>query len=160
MTLTPDRPLGAPSALVDDRSLALPGRPSYNRAVVTPKHRVLVVDDYPDAAETTCALLSMLGHDCRFATCGEDALVEAAQFDPDVAILDIGLPDLSGFELARRLRLQFAGRPLYLAAVTGWGQPEDRIKAFASGFDHHVIKPADREKLIRILELADAALGT
>jgi len=124
-----------------------------------PKHRVLIVDDYPDAAETTCALLTLLGHDCRFATCGEDGLLEAARFSPDIAILDIGLPDLSGFEVARRLRIQFAGKPLYLAAVTGWGQPEDRAKAFAAGFDHHVIKPADREKLSKIIELADLSRG-
>lgn len=119
------------------------------------KHRVLVVDDYPDSAETTCALLSLLGHECRFATCGKDALIEAARFDPDIAILDIGLPDLSGFELARQLRMQSIGRSLFLAAVTGWGQPEDRAKAFAAGFDHHVLKPADRQKLSMIIELAD-----
>jgi CheY-like chemotaxis protein len=121
------------------------------------KHRVLVVDDYPDSAETTCALLSLLGHDCRFAVCALDALAEAATFVPDVGILDIGLPDLSGFELARRLRSQFHGRPLYLAAVTGWGQPEDRANAFAAGFDHHVLKPADRGKLALIMDLAARA---
>jgi two-component system CheB/CheR fusion protein len=119
------------------------------------KHRVLVVDDYPDSAETTCTLLAMLGHDCRFAVCGKDALVEAAQFEPDVAILDIGLPDVSGFELARELRKQLAGRPLYLAAVTGWGQPEDRARAFAAGFDQHFLKPADRATLSAIMALAD-----
>ena len=118
------------------------------------RFRVLVVDDYPDAAETACTLLSMLGHECRFATTGQAALIEAAQFQPDVAILDIGLPDVSGFVLARELRKQFAGRPLYLAAVTGWGQPEDCAKAFAAGFDHHVLKPADQRKLTNILELA------
>ena len=123
------------------------------------KHRVLVVDDYPDSAETTCALLSLLGHECRFATCGRDALIEAAQFVPDICILDIGLPDLSGFELARQLRSQMIGRSLFLAAVTGWGQPEDRAKAFAAGFDHHVLKPADRQKLALIIELADRGLG-
>jgi DNA-binding response OmpR family regulator len=121
------------------------------------KHRVLVVDDYPDAAETTCILLSLLGHDCRFATCAEDALIEAGRFEPDVAILDIGLPDLSGFDLARELRQRFAGKPLYLAALTGWGQPEDRVKAFAAGFDHHVLKPADQQKLQAIIELAERA---
>jgi CheY-like chemotaxis protein len=63
------------------------------------KHRVLIVDDYPDAAETACTLLSLLGHDCQFATCGKDALALAPRFDPDVAILDIGLPDVSGFDL-------------------------------------------------------------
>jgi DNA-binding response OmpR family regulator len=77
------------------------------------------------------------------------------RFDPDIGILDIGLPDVSGFELARQLRMQCIGKSLYLAAVTGWGQPEDRAKAFAAGFDHHVLKPADREKLSMIIELAD-----
>ena len=117
--------------------------------------RVLVVDDYPDAADAACMLLALLGHDCRPATCGRDALEEASRFVPEIAILDIGLPDISGFELARELRRRFAGQPLYLAAVTGWGQPEDRIKAFAAGFNHHVLKPADLEKLTQIIDLAD-----
>jgi CheY-like chemotaxis protein len=115
---------------------------------------VLIVDDYPDAAETACALLTMLGHDCRFATSGARALAEAAVFEPDVGILDIGLPDLSGFDLARELRTRYAGRRLFLAALTGWGQPADRAKAFAAGFDHHVLKPASRDKLATIVELA------
>ncbi|MGH9887669.1 MAG: response regulator transcription factor, partial [bacterium] len=68
------------------------------------KHRVLIVDDYPDAAEAASILLELLGHECRFVTCGEDALREAAVFEPDVAIVDIGLPDVSGFEVARLLR--------------------------------------------------------
>jgi CheY-like chemotaxis protein len=121
---------------------------------MTDKLRVLIVDDYEDAAEATCMLLSFLGHDCRFVTTGYEALACAEQFAPDVAILDIGLPDLSGFEVARALRKQLAGKPLYLAAVTGWGQPEDRVKAFAAGFDHHVLKPADQAKLQRIMDLA------
>lgn len=121
--------------------------------------RVLIVDDYPDAAETACMLLSMLGYECRCATTGKDALLEAARFEPDVMILDIGLPDLSGFALARELRRRFAGRPLYLAAVTGWGQPADRTKALAAGFDLHVLKPADERKLRRIMELAEHNRG-
>lgn len=119
------------------------------------RFRVLIVDDYPDAAESACVLLTMLGHDCRIALCATDALVEAGRFVPDVAILDIGLPDLSGFDLARELRKRSGGQPLYLAAVTGWGQPEDRIKAFAAGFNHHILKPADLTKLKMILELAE-----
>ena len=119
-----------------------------------PMLRVLVVDDYPDSAETACALLAMLGHDCRFATSGAEALEEAAQILPDVAILDIGLPDLSGFDLARELRKLYDGRPLFLAALTGWGQPSDRAKAFAAGFDHHVLKPASRDKLATLVTLA------
>lgn len=129
---------------------ALPAR----RALMV-KHRVLVVDDYPDSAETTCTLLTLLGHECRYAVCGKDALAQTAQWQPDVAILDIGLPDVSGFELARELRKQLAGRPLYLAAVTGWGQREDRDKALAAGFDQHILKPADRATLAAIMELAD-----
>ena len=118
---------------------------------------MLIVDDYPDAADTACVLLTMLGHDCRSVTTGRAALIEAALFEPEVAILDIGLPDLSGFDVARELRRRWAGRPLYLAAVTGWGQHADRAKAFAAGFDHHVLKPADRQKLMMIMELAERA---
>jgi CheY-like chemotaxis protein len=118
-------------------------------------HHVLIVDDYPDAAEIACTLLTLLGHECRAAYCGRDALAEARSFQPDIAILDIGLPDISGYELAGELRKLYAGRPLYLAAITGWGQPEDRVKAFAAGFDHHVLKPADGGKIREIIRLAE-----
>lgn len=118
------------------------------------KHRVLIVDDHPDSAETACMLLTLLGHECAYATSATSGLALAQKLVPDVAILDIGLPDLSGHELARALRRQLSG-PLYLAAITGWGQPEDRVKALAAGFDHHAIKPADRVKLTQILELAE-----
>lgn len=123
------------------------------------KHRVLVVDDYPDAAEISCTLIEMMGHECRTAVSGAQALDEARSFQPDIAILDIGLPDLSGYELARALRSDAAGRPLYLAAMTGWGQPEDRARAFAAGFDTHVLKPADAQKLREILKAADEFVG-
>ena len=109
------------------------------------KHRVLIVDDYPDAAEMACLLLALEGHVCIAASSGSEALARAPIFAPDIAILDIGLPDLSGYELARALREQAAGRPLYLAAVTGWGQASDRDRALAAGFDHHVMKPAETE---------------
>jgi CheY-like chemotaxis protein len=104
-------------------------------------HRVLVVDDYADAAEATCMLFTQLGYDCRQATTGTRALEEAETFHPDVVLLDIGLPDLSGYEVARALRQRF-GRTLYLAALTGWGQPEDRARAIGAGFDQHILKPA------------------
>lgn len=119
------------------------------------KHRVLIVDDYPDAAEIACTLLSLLGHDCRAASCGKDALAEAVVFIPDVALLDIGLPDMNGYDLARSLRALLAGRSLYIAAVTGWGQAKDRAHAFEAGFDQHVLKPADVGKLQDILRRAE-----
>jgi DNA-binding response OmpR family regulator len=119
------------------------------------KHRVLIVDDYPDAAEIACTLLAILGHECRAVSCGKDALAEALVFVPDVALLDIGLPDINGYDLARSLRALLAGRPLYIAAITGWGNATDRIRALECGFDQHVLKPADASKLRDILVCAD-----
>jgi two-component system CheB/CheR fusion protein len=119
--------------------------------------RVLVVDDYPDSAEISAMLLTLLGYDCRVAINGQDALDQVDAFDPDIVILDIGLPDISGYEVAQRLRAQNRPRPLFLAAVTGWGQPEDRVRALAAGFDIHVLKPTDSAKIRNILALAARA---
>lgn len=122
---------------------------------MTTKHRVLVVDDYPDAAEIACTLLTMMGHDCQAASSGREALATARTFAPDVAILDIGLPDLSGYEVARALRQLEHGAAIYIAAITGWGLPADRMRSFEAGFDQHILKPADRAKLTDILRRAD-----
>ena len=104
--------------------------------------RVLVVDDHPDAAEAACLLLCALGHDAYAATTGNAALAEVERLHPDVVICDIGLPDISGYELAHVLRIRH-GAGLYLAALTGWDQPADRARALAAGFDQHVVKPAN-----------------
>ena len=117
--------------------------------------RVLVVDDYPDAAETASMLLTLHGYECRTATTGQEALDQAAVFEPDIVLLDIGLPDITGYEVARTLRARAGDRPLFIAAVTGWGQPADLDKAYAAGFDHHVTKPASMQKLSQIVRLAD-----
>ena len=116
-----------------------------------PMLRVLVVDDYPDSAETACALLAMLGHDCRFATSGAKALEEAAQFLPDVAILDIGLPVMDGYELAERIRAQLGDAAPELVALTGYGQPSDRDRSARAGFALHLVKPVDLQGLLRYL---------
>src|SRR5256885_16795084 len=108
--------------------------------------RVLVVDDHPDSAEASCLLLSALGYQCCPATTGTQALAEAENFRPDVVICDIGLPDISGYEVARTLRNRY-GSPLYLAALTGWDQPADRARALAAGFDQHLVKPANLKAL-------------
>jgi CheY-like chemotaxis protein len=117
------------------------------------RHKILVVDDHVDTAETTRDLLRALGHECVVATSGRSGLEVAETFSPDVALLDLELPDITGYELARQLRSSQT-HPLYLAAITGWHKARDSREALAAGFDRHVIKPAGTE-IIRGL-LADA----
>ena len=105
--------------------------------------RILVADDNADLAESMAMLLRIEGHDVRIAHDGPSALELAAQFEPDAAMLDIGLPGLNGYELARELRARQNGRELLLIAVTGYGQPEDRVRSKAAGFDSHMVKPLD-----------------
>lgn len=121
------------------------------------KPRILIVDDFADAALATEMLLSLRGYECRVAMTGKQALEVAAELDPQLVILDIGLPDLSGFEVARELRTRWAGRPLYIAAVTGWSDAQTRVRALEAGFDQHVTKPTDRSKIDDILSAAERA---
>src|SRR5690606_20215944 len=102
-------------------------------------------------------VVRMLGHECVSETSGGGALARARAQDFDIAIIDIGLPDLSGHEVARELRRLPAGRTMYLAAVSGRGLPEDRVHALAAGFDHHVLKPLDVALVRRIVTLAERA---
>ena len=126
---------------------------------VNKKYRVLIVDDYPDAANVLCILLGMMGHDCRSATCGLEAIQLAQSFEPEIALVDIGLPDVSGHDVARQLRELAGQRPLFLAAISGWGETADRVKAIAAGFDHHVQKPVDAVLARHIVELANSRLA-
>ncbi|CAN7615105.1 hybrid sensor histidine kinase/response regulator [Massilia sp. LjRoot122] len=113
--------------------------------------RVMVVDDNQDAAETLTMALGMFGCEVRVAHSAEAALDIAARFTPQVALLDIGLPDMNGYELARRLRGMPAMAQAVLIATTGWGQEKDREMAFGAGFNHHLTKPIDFEQLRRLL---------
>ncbi len=113
--------------------------------------RVLVVDDYPDAARLVCELLGWLGHECRPAITGRAALEVAADHQPDVIILDIGLPDISGWELAPMLRAVLAPKLVRIGAMTGWGAPADRARSRAAGIDTHLVKPPTLAKLSLIL---------
>jgi DNA-binding response OmpR family regulator len=126
---------------------------------VPPFTRVLIVDDFPDAAAATEMMLSLRGYTCQIALSGREAIEVADKFQPELAILDIGLPDLSGFELARTLRARAAGKPLHLAAVTGWSDPDTRARAYEAGFDQHVTKPTDRHKIDEILRAAALQLA-
>jgi len=113
--------------------------------------RVLVVDDSLDTAETMSLALELFGCETRMAHTAAAALELAAEFTPDVALLDIGLPDYNGYELARRLRALPSGLDTTLIAATGWGQEKDRTLALAAGFDHHLTKPIDFEQLRLLL---------
>ncbi len=113
--------------------------------------RILVVDDNADAAEMLLMALELFGCEVRAAHSATAALAMAQEFVPEVALLDIGLPDLNGYELARRLRETEAGRGMRLIAATGWGQEKDRQRAFDAGFDHHLTKPIDFERLRSVL---------
>ena len=129
---------------------ATPSSISADRDPVKPC-TVLVVDDNVDAAETLLMFLEMSGCEARAAHTGGEALAVLAQFKPQVALFDIGLPDMNGYELARRVRLLPGGGDLLLVAATGWGQESDKQLAFAAGFDHHLTKPIDFDKLRALL---------
>jgi CheY-like chemotaxis protein len=105
--------------------------------------RVLVVDDNEDAADTLAEALTLLGHSVEIAHDGPEALEKLQVFGPDIALLDIGLPVMDGYELARRIRGQAGLSNVRLIAVTGYGQPKDRQRAAVAGFDAHLVKPVD-----------------
>jgi len=113
--------------------------------------RVLVVDDNVDAAESIAMLLRLEGHDVRSVHGAQDALEAAVVFRPHVVLLDIGLPGMDGYEVARRLRSQSI-HSMRLVAVTGYGQQSDRERAREAGFDQHLVKPVDPEALHSVIE--------
>ncbi len=117
--------------------------------------RVLVVDDNEDAAELLAEALARTGYTTRIAHDALDALAAYRELAPAAAILDIGLPVIDGYELARRIRALPGGADVYLIAVTGYGQPSDRERAASAGFDRHLVKPVS---LATIRGLLDAAL--
>ncbi len=137
-------PLGDPQAA--EHAKALLAQPQRSRAL-----RILVIDDNRDAAETMAELLRLEKHEVHDASSGEQGLAEALHFNPHAVILDIGLPDIDGYAVARRLRSEPWGRNLLLIALTGWGKEQDKELARQAGFDHHLTKPADLRELTRML---------
>ena len=117
-----------------------------------PLLRVLVVDDNVDAAKALAMLLGYFNCDAEVAFDGESALSVAEHTEPHVGILDLGLPRIDGFELARRIRQHAWGKRTMLIALSGWGQEEDRIRSREAGFDLHLVKPVDSQALLRILD--------
>jgi signal transduction histidine kinase/ActR/RegA family two-component response regulator len=122
-------------------------------------HRILVADDNRDAAESLAVLLQMEGHEARVVDGGKAALLAATEFEPDMAFLDIGMPDMDGYAVARALRASATGRDLVLVAVTGWGQAEDRRRSAEAGFDAHLTKPVEPGKLDALLSQPLGELG-
>jgi len=116
--------------------------------------RVLVADDNVDIAETSATLLQLWGHEVRVAHGGREALEIAESFRPHIALVDIGMPQMSGLDVARALRLASWATHMRLVAITGWGQAEDRKVALRAGFDDHVTKPVEPARLQALLEQA------
>jgi CheY-like chemotaxis protein len=117
--------------------------------------RVLVADDNEDSAETLSLLLQTLGNEVRIVHDGKRAVEESEAFRPHVALLDIGMPGLDGYEVARLIRSKPWGAQIVLIALTGWGEEEDRRLAREAGFDRHLLKPIDIAPLREALAAAD-----
>lgn len=136
-------PLSAAQGVAAAGPLAAAASPASERRI----ERILIVDDNADAAATLNVLLSSLGYQTRIATTGMEALHHAPEFKPDVVLLDIGLPGMDGYEVARRLRTLIQHRPMKIIAVTGWGQEADRHRSREAGIDVHLVKPIDSGEL-------------
>lgn len=122
------------------------------------RRRILVVEDNLDTREALCALLEMWGHTVANAAEGQIALTVAGRFLPDVVLLDLGLPDMEGFEVARRLRAGPNGDRLFVVALTAYGTKDDVTRIQASGFDAYLLKPSDPDELEQLLAGVPAAL--
>jgi PAS domain S-box-containing protein len=127
-----------------------PGEPG-----TVPARRILVVDDNMDAADTLVMMLRLDGHEVQAVYRGQDALEKVGSFRPQIILLDIGLPELDGYEIARRIRNLPDGKHVRLIALTGYGQEEDRARAFEAGFDDHLVKPVESGALQSRLALED-----
>jgi PAS domain S-box-containing protein len=113
--------------------------------------KVLIADDNADAADTLAVLIGMYGHEVRVAHGGRPAVSILQTFRPDVAFVDIGMPDLNGYEVARAVRRDASTQGMHLVAITGWGQEEDKRRASAAGFDDHLTKPVDPDRVAEVL---------
>lgn len=122
--------------------------------------RILVVDDNRDIAESMAAVLRLLGHECETATDGLRALELSEQLAPDLVVLDVSMPGLTGYEVARRLRAMESGANAVLVAMTGWSGDDDRAQALAAGFDSIETKPVDMARLRSLVDQLGTRAGT
>jgi len=136
-------------------SLAAIQEVDLGRLLPTPKPRslrLLIVEDHADTSASMELLLSLNGFEVQTAPDGPTALEAARDFHPEVVLLDIGLPGMNGYEVARRLRAEYLAQPPFLVAITGYGQAEDRLRSERAGIDLHLLKPTDPEQLIGLLQ--------
>lgn len=145
--------LMATAAAAANQPQAAPGGPT------APHCRILIVEDNTDGAQTLSRLLVLAGHDVRVARDGISGVESVEKFKPDVVLMDIGLPELNGYEAARRIRQGKHGRNVTLIAMTGWGQAEDQRRARQAGFDLHFVKPLELSALQEVLQSLDACAG-
>jgi DNA-binding response OmpR family regulator len=138
--------------MIADNPMAEVNASTATAVKTTPnRFRILVVDDNHDSALSLAMMLSIMGHETRTAHDGETAVSTAESFLPDVVLLDIGLPLLNGYEVAQRIREQSWGASMFLIAVTGWGQEEDRQRSSEVGLNVHMVKPVEPAALEKLL---------
>jgi CheY-like chemotaxis protein len=113
--------------------------------------RLLIVDDLRDSADSLAMLMRIMGHEAHTAYDGEEAMARAAQLQPEVVVLDIGMPKPDGFDVCRHIREQPWGKGAVLIALTGWGREDDRRRTEDAGFNHHMVKPVDASALVALL---------
>jgi CheY-like chemotaxis protein len=119
--------------------------------------RILVVDDHADTVGSLAKLLKLHGHEVHTARDGSEAIAKALRWRPEFVLLDIGLPDLDGYQVAARIRREASCQGIVLIAVTGYGRPEDRERSREAGIDHHLLKPVDPGKLLALLSRTEPA---
>jgi signal transduction histidine kinase len=135
----------AGDAVIDEREA------SFASGELRRRKRVLVVDDNPDVVSTLRQYLEMHGHDVSEAHDGVEAVQMAKEFEPDLVLLDIGMPRMNGYEAVAEIRKRLPGHPVRIIAITGWGQYEDKQRAAAAGFDMHMTKPVDPAAVVDLL---------
>jgi CheY-like chemotaxis protein len=140
-----------PLAIDSPRSIPAGVAPDPSPNAKKPGLRLLVVDDNRDAAESLAILLRATGNEVDIAFDGPSALVMMCRKHPDAVFLDLGLPIMDGYEVARRIRAQKQFSDLVIVALSGWGNEKDRRRSRAAGIDHHLIKPAEFEEIQALL---------
>jgi CheY-like chemotaxis protein len=123
------------------------------------RRKVLIVDDNQEAAITLSIVVRMFGSEVRTAGDGQEGIQAAAEFLPDVILMDLRMPGMNGYEAVRHIRRQSWGEQMLIVALTGWGQDEDRQRTREAGFDHHLVKPVESSELQKVLETVATSAG-